>query len=202
LSRHGALYNTERGLTINPKIEHIYGALVHELAHFLDNALSGYGDDFASELAEQKFNYSKNFPAATRGAQTLAGWWAVTEASAGVRDLHEKLASRTLSKDERRIAKYLANPSELFARSFCRWAAERTHDGELVAMANASKYVRVRWSDRGFAPIAAEFDTLFAADGAGIATLNWCAERRRVLASSRRSPNSSGCLTGPPDYDS
>ena len=186
LKRNSALYHGTRGITISPDTEDIYGALMHEFGHFLDHALTGPGPFYSSELAAEHF-HSRNFPSATRGAQTLARWWAVTEASAGVRDLREKLASRTLSKDERRIAKYLAIPSELFARSFCRWAAERTHDGELAA-ANASEYVRVRWSDRGFAPIAAEFDALFAADGAAIATLNWCAERRQALASSRHGP--------------
>ncbi len=189
LKRNSALYDVTRGITINPYNEDVYGALMHELAHFLDHALTGSGPYFASELAAEHF-HARNFPSATRGAQALAGWWTAMDNSQGVRKLRQRLVPCTilpLNPKERAVIRYLVNPSELFARSFCRWAAERTCDAELT-VSTKTEPLHVWWNHNDFAPIAAELDALFAADGAAIATLNGCAERRQALASSRHGP--------------
>ena len=189
LKRHSAFYHGPRGITIDPSRDDIYGALMHELGHFLDHALTGSGPFLASELAAEHF-HARNFPSATRGAQALAGWWEAMDASQGVCKLRKRLTARTalpLNPKERAVIRYLVNPSELFARSFCRWAAERTCDAELIVSAKTEP-LHVFWSYDDFAPIAVELDALFDADGAAIATLECCAERRQALASSRHGP--------------
>ena len=189
LKRHSAFYHGPRGITIDPSHDDIYGALMHELAHFLDHSLTDSGPFYASELAAEHF-HARNFPSATRGAQALAGWWEAMDASQGVCKLRKRLTARTalpLNPKERAVIRYLVNPSELFARSFCRWAAERTCDAELIVSAKTEP-LHVFWSYDDFAPIAVELDALFDADGAAIATLECCAERRQALASSRHGP--------------
>jgi hypothetical protein len=183
LKFHSALYHGPRGITIDPNRDDIYGALMHELSHFLDHSLTGSGPFYASELAAEHFQ-ARNFPSATRGSQALAGWWEAMDASQGVRKLRKRLTARAaipLNPKERAVIRYLVNPAELFARSFCRWAAESTCDDDLL-VSTRKEPLHVWWAPDDFAPIAAAFDALFDVDGEAIATLNCCAERRRARA--------------------
>ena len=137
--------------------------LLHELGHLLDWEAGA----FRSDLDHPE----------------LAGWRAAVEASAATKHLREMQTRRTALvllqpwrgpervRIKQPLVAYLLRPTEMFARSYSQFIAERAGSSELLKELGGvrSRPIEVlypeQWNETDFRPIAEEFVALFRKRG-------------------------------------
>lgn len=138
---------------LDPDAKHKEWTGVHEFGHFMHHQV--LGDD-----PEWSDGRGKASPEAAKLKKIL-------EATTGVKEL--KKAAKAQKNVVIADWKYLADYREVFARAYGQWLATKLRDPLLLAGLEADRQSvhgkKSQWSDEEFVPIAAAFDSLFAAKG-------------------------------------
>jgi hypothetical protein len=142
-----------------PNPEHIYinpdkperSALTtaHEVGHYIDHTAWGSPLNYGSSESLPELRPLMEAIRTSDGHSTL-----------------ERI--RETLPDYRKHLDYLLSPEELFARAYSQYIALRSQNPEMlndVEYRRSGVFITDQWNDRDFAPIAAEFDKLFAKKG-------------------------------------
>jgi len=170
---HGAngqytIYPKERnGITLARFTAGPASVVAHEYGHFLDHKLFGNGKPSMTGLATDA--WSKN----PKGHELNSLMTAIYKSKAA-RELVKKHDEHVKDRDYlgQSRTEYLLMPAELFARSYAQWVGTRSspkirkeiQEFHERWMEGEHAY-HAQWSDEDFAPIAREFDRLFAKRG-------------------------------------
>lgn len=137
---------------------------VHEYGHFLDHKLFGTGQPRLDSLGTHS-----NDPKTRAELKNLKVAMYKSKAIASLVNKHEEhVKDRDYIGQQR--TQYLLMPAEIFARAYSQWVGTRNSPQirrELHEFGEhwGSHGYQAQWSDADFAPIAREFDRLFANRG-------------------------------------
>lgn len=157
-------------IAINPAGSTRHSTFAHEIGHFLDQ--------LGLSPNQPKVRVFSSDAAAAGLSSALTGWWGAVQVSPQYQALAGARASGARSITVQGFSvpindaalQYFLQPPELFARAYQQWVALRANDATMTAEFQARRsglpYGRMMyWSDRDFAPIAAEIDAAFRQEG-------------------------------------
>jgi hypothetical protein len=127
---------------------------LHEYGHYLDHMAMDQLGEFASE----------------KGSAVLADWYQAVQESSAYQSLDELFDPR-LGRDAAARRAYWLNESELFARSYAQWIAQRTSDTSVLRqiadiMAEATdESPFVQWHEDDFGAISDALEKVFRDKG-------------------------------------
>jgi len=134
---------------------------VHEAGHYIDHHVLGGAAGVAS--GRPLVDNWRNAARATAATQRLMN----IVLNPGTRLVVAPDGTLVPRPDDLRYVIYLLQETEVFARSYTQYIAEKSGDATLLAelqMAQAMPYPE-QWTIQDFAPISAEFDGLLAQQG-------------------------------------
>ena len=157
-------YNPLGGSQIHIAKHGVHGVaatMVHEYGHFLDHHLHGTGKPTISAVGT------------LRRAPELKGVMTAIHRSEAVKSLVQRHRENVDSGDYRhtQASRYLLMQPELYARAYAQWIGLRSGSAHVQGGVREAREIwashgyAAQWSDRDFAPIAREFDRMFARRG-------------------------------------
>jgi hypothetical protein len=135
----------------------------NEYGHFLDHHLFGSGKQRMSSMGTSGWTND------TKGTHEMAQVMKALYSSQSARKLVEKHKEHDRDRDYmgKQRTEYLLMPAEMFARGYAQWIGTRSSPQIRKEIKEYHEHwlsggYHAQWSDEDFAPIAREFDRLFA----------------------------------------
>lgn len=136
--------------------------VAHEYGHFLDHHLFGTGKQRMNSMGTSKWSEHGGNP-------EMNGIMGALYSSKAARELVKKHKEHSADRDYmgKQRTEYLLMPAEMFARGYAQWIGTRSSPQIRKEIQEYHEHwmtggYHAQWSDEDFAPIAREFDRLFA----------------------------------------